>query len=66
MSEIAKNWKRIQERIAEAAINSGRNFNEIKIVAVSKTFPAEIIEEAVEAGVTIIGENRIQEAWQKY
>ncbi len=66
MSEIAENWKRIQERIAEAAINSSRNLNEIKIVAVSKTFPAETIEEAVEAGIAILGENRIQEAWQKY
>lgn len=66
MSEIAKNWRRTKERVAEAALRSDRNPGDIEIIAVSKTFPGEIIKEAVDAGVPIIGENRIQEAWQKY
>jgi len=66
MSQIANNWNRVKERVAEASLRSGRNPEVVKIIAVSKTFPGEYIKEAVEAGVTIIGENRIQEAWQKY
>lgn len=66
MSDIIENWKRVQKRVETAAIRAGRDPSEIKIIAVGKTKPAAILREAVQAGVTILGENRIQEAWQKY
>jgi pyridoxal phosphate enzyme (YggS family) len=66
MTDIQHNWEKVQERAVRAAQRSSRNPDEINIVAVSKTFPGECIRSAVEAGVTTIGENRVQEAWQKY
>ncbi len=66
MTNIQHNWEDVQEKVALAAQRSGRNSDEINIVAVSKTFPGECIRSAVEAGVTSIGENRVQEAWPKY
>ena len=66
MSDIINNWKRVQETVNNTAIRAGRDPSQIKIVAVSKTQPAAIIRDALKAGVTILGENRIQEAWQKY
>ena len=66
MSDIVENWKRVQGRVAETAIRAGRNPSEIQIIAISKTKPAAILQEAVHAGVTLLGENRVQEAWQKY
>lgn len=53
--------KQIQDAIAEAAAQAGRDTKEIKLVAVSKTVGVDKINEAIEAGVTIIGENRVQE-----
>lgn len=60
---IAENVKRVRERVAQAAARCGRNADEITIVAVSKTFRAESIEAAYEAGLRHFGENRIQE-WE--
>src|SRR5271168_2340559 len=60
---IAKNWARIQERIARAAERCGRRADEITVVAVSKTHPAEAIRVAYEAGLRHFGENRVQE-WE--
>ena len=54
--------QRVQERMAEAAIRSQRRPEDVKLVAVSKTHPAEIIRAAIAAGVTDLGENRVQEA----
>jgi len=51
--------------IAEAAAKAGRSPEEITIVGVSKTMPADRIREAVEAGLEEIGENRVQEAKEK-
>ena len=65
MSAISENLKRVQERIARAAERSGRSADEITLVAVSKTQPVAAIEEAVCAGVRVLGENRIQEAEAK-
>ncbi len=58
---VAENIKRLHERIARAAERSGRNLNEIAIVAVSKTFPTESIQAAYAAGLRQFGENRLQE-----
>ena len=53
------------ERIEKAAQGVGRNPEEIKLVAVSKTVESARIKEAIEAGVSILGENYVQEAQKK-
>ncbi|HID55231.1 TPA: YggS family pyridoxal phosphate-dependent enzyme [Candidatus Poribacteria bacterium] len=62
---VRDNVERVKERIEKAAIRAGRDPSQIRIVAVSKTFPVERILEAIEAGITDIGENRVQEAEPK-
>ena len=62
---IENSIKRINERIKRAAEKSGRKFEDITLVAVSKRFPFEKIETAYNAGLRIFGENRIQEAVEK-
>ena len=57
--------KRVQERIREAADASNRPETDIRLVAVSKTMPVEIVKEAIESGMTDFGENYIQEAREK-
>jgi PLP dependent protein len=63
--DLQQRLKRVLERMAEAAIRASRVPKEITLVAVSKTHPAEIIREAIAAGVTDLGENRVQEAEAK-
>lgn len=58
---IAANAERLRERVALAAKRVGRSADEITIVAVSKTFPAEAVRAAYEAGFRHFGENRVQE-----
>ena len=65
MTTIEKNLADVRERIARAAAKAGRDADEIKLIAVSKTHPAARIEDALAAGVTAIGENRVQEAEDK-
>jgi pyridoxal phosphate enzyme (YggS family) len=55
----------VRARIGAAALKSKRRPEEITLVVVSKTHPAEIIREAIAAGVTDLGENRVQEAESK-
>lgn len=62
---IAENLSQIRERIAKAAVRAGRTPDEITLMAVSKTFPADRIEEAYAAGQRIFGENRVQEFEEK-
>ena len=57
--------ERVQERIKQAAEACGRAASDIRLVAVSKTMPIEIVEEAIATGMTDIGENYIQEAREK-
>ena len=66
MSIIAENIARVQERIGRAATRAGADPSSIRLVAVSKTKPVESIEEAIAAGITDVGENRVQEAVEKY
>ncbi len=66
MSIIADNLREVENIIALAAKKSGRNFETIKLVAVTKTVGTPRIIEALEAGISEIGENRIQEAKLKY
>ena len=58
---IAENIAEVQERIAAAARRVARNPDEITLMGVSKTFPAERIREAYAAGLRVFGENRVQE-----
>ena len=55
----------IETKVQEAALRVGRNPEEIRLVAVSKTKPVEMVAEAFEAGQRIFGENYIQEAVEK-
>jgi PLP dependent protein len=65
MSSIAENLERVREQIARAAWNSGRSADDVELVAISKSHPAEKVREAVEAGETLFGESRVQEARAK-
>jgi len=60
---VRENLLAVQERIAVAARRAGRRAEEITLIAVSKTHPAEAIRAAYEAGVRHFGENRVQE-WE--
>src|SRR5205807_9105640 len=62
MSSIAENLERVREQIAQAAQKTGRRADEIELVAISKTHDAQKVREAVEAGQTLFGESRVQEA----
>lgn len=65
MSTIAENIENVQNRIKRAAEKVGRDAKEIKLVTVTKTVDVNRIKEAVEAGLRIFGENRVQEAQKK-
>lgn len=55
----------VRERIENACARAGRSAREVRLVAVGKTQPAALIGEAIEAGVTVFGENYVQEAEEK-
>ena len=63
---LAVNLARVRERIARAARRAERGTDEITIVAVSKTFPVELICAAYDAGLREFGENRVQEFESKH
>jgi pyridoxal phosphate enzyme (YggS family) len=65
MSSVKENLLKVRERIERAAQKAGRDPKEIKLVAVSKTVELDRIKEAIEAGVSILGENYVQEAQEK-
>ncbi|MGH8048049.1 MAG: YggS family pyridoxal phosphate-dependent enzyme [Chthoniobacterales bacterium] len=65
MSEIEQNLEAIRGRIAAAATRCGRSVDDVQLVAVSKTFPAEYVRAAWEAGQSLFGESRVQEAAAK-
>jgi len=56
---------RVQDRIRAATARAGRDAASVTLVAVSKTVPVDVIRQALAAGVTILGENRVQEARDK-
>ncbi len=63
---IQTRLEQVRRRIAAASLACGRRPSEIRLVAVSKTWPAEAVAAAAAAGVSEIGENYIQEAREKY
>ena len=62
MSELQENLTRIRSRIDQACERSGRQPDSVRLMAVSKNQPPERVAEAASAGLTLFGENRIQEA----
>lgn len=62
---LEDNLKRVQEEIAETAIKNGRNPEDIKLMAVTKTVCPELINHAIDCGVDLIGENKVQEVLLK-
>ncbi|MEA1934430.1 MAG: YggS family pyridoxal phosphate-dependent enzyme [Thermodesulfobacteriota bacterium] len=65
MTAIKKNIRHVRERIKAAAIRAGREPDSIKLVAVSKRKPVELIRDAVNCGQLIFGENYLQESKEK-
>jgi len=65
MPSIADRLTEVRARIAAAAKSVGRDPSSIRLVAVSKTFPLDLVREAYAAGQRDFGENRVQEALQK-
>ena len=62
---IRDDLQAVEHRVAAACARAGRKREEVTLVAVSKTKPAEMIDEAIAAGVADLGENRVQEAREK-
>jgi PLP dependent protein len=65
MGQVAENLTRVRERIAAACDRAGRDPAEVRLMAVSKTQPVEVLREAYDAGLRLFGENRVQEAADK-
>jgi pyridoxal phosphate enzyme (YggS family) len=64
-SDLATRIAEVRQRMAEAASRAGRDPAEVRLVAVSKTYPIEYVRAAAEAGQQDFGENRVQEALPK-
>src|SRR5437868_9079626 len=62
MAKIQENLERVRDQMAQAAQLSGRSVADIELVAVTKTHPAEVVREAVDAGHLVFGESKVQEA----
>ena len=62
---LSENLAEVWRKITETAERVGRNPNEIKLVAVSKTHPVSVLQEAIKAGASVLGENKVQEAEDK-
>jgi len=63
--DLAENLAKVRERIAAACARAGRKPEDVRLIAISKTFPPERIRQAYEAGLRDFGENRVQEAAAK-
>ncbi len=66
MGTVTENLKIVENKISAAAEKSGRKRSDVLLVAVTKTHPPKMINEAIKAGVTDIGENKPQEIRDKY
>lgn len=63
---VSSRLRQVESRIAAATAEAGRPARSVTLVAVSKTHPASAIQEAIEAGQTVFGENRVQEIAAKF
>ena len=66
MSSFSQRLLKIQEKIEEATLKSGRKKDSVKLLAVSKFHTVQEIEEAINSGLFLFGENRVQEAEEKF
>ena len=66
MNTIQANLEEVNRRITEAAKKSGRERSDITLVAVTKTHPTEMMNTAIECGVTDICENKPQDVRDKF
>ncbi len=66
MSVVSQNLTEIRQSIIDAAKKSDRQGGDVELITVSKTFSVEEIEQALEAGQRVFGENRVQEAYSKW
>ncbi len=62
---LEDNLKKIQDEIAQTALKNGRNPDDVKLMAVTKTVCPELINHAISCGVDLIGENKVQEVLAK-
>ena len=58
--ELQENIREIRERVGAAAVKSGRAFEDISIMAVTKTVPVQRVNQVIQSGITQMGENRVQ------
>src|SRR6266496_4536955 len=65
MDTLLKNISAVYKRIAHAAMRAGRDPHDVTLVAVTKTVSADMIRHAMDAGLRVFGENRVQEAQRK-
>lgn len=63
---LKENLKNVESNIAIACEKAGRNRDEVTLIAVSKTKPVEVLQEAYDLGVRVFGENKVQELVDKY
>ena len=66
IEQYKERFSKIEEKVAEAARKAGKSRDDIKIIAVSKTHPAEYITDAMKAGLSVFGENYAQEMRDKH
>jgi pyridoxal phosphate enzyme (YggS family) len=64
--DVIGNLARVSDAIAEVAVRAGRRPEDVTLVGVSKTQPAELVAESIRAGLRHVGENRVQEAAAKF
>lgn len=62
---VTENLKKVEEKIEKACSRSGRNREDVTLIAVSKTKPIEMIEEAMKSDIIVFGENKVQELVKK-
>lgn len=63
---VKENLSYVEEQIAKACKTAGRNREEVTLIAVSKTKPVSLIDEAIDYGIREFGENKVQEIMDKY
>lgn len=63
---LKENLEAVEAKIKKACDNSGRNREDVTLIAVSKTKPVETLQEAYDLGVRVFGENKVQELTDKY
>lgn len=61
MAAVEENYKRVLDRVNEAAVKAGRSTDDVRLMAVTKTVESPYINRAIELGADLIGENRVQE-----